>query len=1455
MKKHWFTAIFLIVALILFLSPFVSAATMTETQAAQKGADVFQAWYVINKTNYKYMTTDYQGPCRMYVDDLKKNGAFNAELAAWRVATFDLKSEYSYVEKEIGYYDAFIFNILYDESSESLGTSFIGDLNEISGDIEKNWKKISASTWKKLSELDNTIKNNPKLNKDNIDVTTQNFLKNLGNNQDVYDAMSLIGELTDYLGYCSTALDLVEKVSKIQALLDQSKEVVEIFQDMANASTDNLLLKASLKDYTQYISGQLSKEEIALIFSGQTLLDEAAKKLASKAWSSLLDVLAGEYKISIQAGQALGKFGADFLANSSSVIGKYYKLDAMCQFEDVLLAETLSCQRAFENNPTPASAKKFIAAYQMLYKTYLESLDCSDSFVKTAFEEGWINRVRRLMGDNEYESVLRSIESLKSSVSFTLDYYETLSYNYYVNVLNDSQDDAVVMAIADVGLSTVENVPISPEIQMAEIQTQVTKFSNVEYSANKTLSDDLVFYGSLKLSGGTLDLNGHNLTVHGDLEQTGGTMFINGGTLNIGGDYVLASSYNRLSDGGLELVGGSEGYLKMTNDADEVNVSGNFGTKTYRSHSGYLTAGTLRIKGNFYQNYYSSQDSYRNFLCTGTHTVIFNGEGTQHISFASTISGFKYVNFENPHIQLDSSVKAFTINEDIYLTIGTNSFGVDGTLDLKHCLNDFTFDRAFTFTEGTLVLYDHALNVKDSLTVNGNLRLGTKDLTIGKNLNVNGSLTLNGHDLAVPGNIVLSSGTIDLNGSEVSVSGSVKQTGGTMFINGGTLNIGGDYVLASSYNRLSDGGLELVGGSEGYLKMTNDADTVNVSGNFGTKTLHNHNGYLTAGTLRIKGNFYQKYYSGSDSDRNFLCTGTHTVVLNGNAVQKVYFDSSSSHFNRLQITQPLTQYVFNSEPCWNTLVEASSELPQIEVSSVTLSARTLTLTAGKETALTAAILPADATNKTLVWTSSDESVATVGQNGVVTAVEKGTAVIQVTASNGLYRTCTVTVQEIFSGILSVGTVSALPGEEIAVPVIAWDNPGFAAIRVTVSYDADILTPKEVRVGDKLSADNLSFEDHSGSLNILWYDSEDMKSDGILFYMVFQVSDGAALDTETPIGLQAKYGDICMADHTNLSFSTENGSLLIRDVLKGDIYEDGVVDVHDILPLQRYLTKLDALNGRQMVAADLTGDGNVDMKDIIKLAQTLLADSNLLTALDNTLRVPSSDFAVCVEDAVFDTDGYVTVPVTFSGCPGMAAFRLRVDYDETLLDLVSLEAVSELVRENICDNLSDMERDATWVTWYSANDQMIDGPAFTLRFKLHDPAFRGIIPTSIEICDNDVCTAGLLELSPSVQYGIVHSTYYTSDVQISDVSISENNKAITGTIVCGRKVNGIGCMVVAAFYDNYGRMLSTWTNTLCLENNSQFYVEGDIDSYSSIKLFVIKDGEWFPLCPAVENHAM
>ena len=85
----------------------------------------------------------------------------------------------------------------------------------------------------------------------------------------------------------------------------------------------------------------------------------------------------------------------------------------------------------------------------------------------------------------------------------------------------------------------------------------------------------------------------------------------------------------------------------------------------------------------------------------------------------------------------------------------------------------------------------------------------------------------------------------------------------------------------------------------------------------------------------------------------------------------------------------------------------------VPVQGVSISATRATIREGETFQLVGQVTPSDATNKAVVWTSSDETVAMVDQNGLVSGILMGTATIQLASAENLsyYMTCEITVEE------------------------------------------------------------------------------------------------------------------------------------------------------------------------------------------------------------------------------------------------------------------------------------------------------------------------------------------------------------------------------------------------------------------------------------------------------------
>ena len=105
----------------------------------------------------------------------------------------------------------------------------------------------------------------------------------------------------------------------------------------------------------------------------------------------------------------------------------------------------------------------------------------------------------------------------------------------------------------------------------------------------------------------------------------------------------------------------------------------------------------------------------------------------------------------------------------------------------------------------------------------------------------------------------------------------------------------------------------------------------------------------------------------------------------------------------------------------------------VAVSGVKISPSGATLTIHQSQALSAVISPQNATDQSVVWSSDDESVAIVDQNGLLTAVGVGQTKITATASNGKNRSIGVKVKPVYISSISIAAdtdtiVAGVPGK-------------------------------------------------------------------------------------------------------------------------------------------------------------------------------------------------------------------------------------------------------------------------------------------------------------------------------------------------------------------------------------------------------------------------------------------
>ena len=148
---------------------------------------------------------------------------------------------------------------------------------------------------------------------------------------------------------------------------------------------------------------------------------------------------------------------------------------------------------------------------------------------------------------------------------------------------------------------------------------------------------------------------------------------------------------------------------------------------------------------------------------------------------------------------------------------------------------------------------------------------------------------------------------------------------------------------------------------------------------------------------------------------------------------------------------------------------------EIYATNIILNRNSLKIVAEREEVLTATIEPANTTNKTITWTSSDEGIAVVDKNGKVTAKEDGKTTITAKTSNGKEAKCEIRV-----GLIRGIDVSSWQGS------IDWN-------KVAKSQDFAM-----IRAGGRGSSSRSIYEDSYFNRNIKEANKAGIKV-GVYFY--------------------------------------------------------------------------------------------------------------------------------------------------------------------------------------------------------------------------------------------------------------------------------------------------------------------------------------------------------------------
>ena len=154
------------------------------------------------------------------------------------------------------------------------------------------------------------------------------------------------------------------------------------------------------------------------------------------------------------------------------------------------------------------------------------------------------------------------------------------------------------------------------------------------------------------------------------------------------------------------------------------------------------------------------------------------------------------------------------------------------------------------------------------------------------------------------------------------------------------------------------------------------------------------------------------------------------------------------------------------------------------VTGVTLDKDTLRLIVGDKEQLTATVSPESASDKGLTWSSSDSDVATVDENGLVTAHKPGTAEIIVTTSDGNFTaSCTVNVAP--EHIPETHDITVMPSDGGTIRPSLSNSSAGAVITLTVTPDEGYELAYITVDGEKISGNTFRMPDKAVTVSAVF----------------------------------------------------------------------------------------------------------------------------------------------------------------------------------------------------------------------------------------------------------------------------------------------------------------------------------------------------------------------------------
>lgn len=274
--------------------------------------------------------------------------------------------------------------------------------------------------------------------------------------------------------------------------------------------------------------------------------------------------------------------------------------------------------------------------------------------------------------------------------------------------------------------------------------------------------------------------------------------------------------------------------------------------------------------------------------------------------------------------------------------------------------------------------------------------------------------------------------------------------------------------------------------------------------------------------------------------------------------------------------------------------------------------------------MTATVLPENATDKSIAWSSTNESVAIVDATGLVTAVGSGSCQIKASATDGsgITASCLITVP---SNVLFCEDFGAVAGATVTLPIQLANTDAIQGFEFKlvlpegVSVETDSNGKLTATLTERASTQGLEGAKQGNNTYQFVFTSMNRLSgnSGAVVNIPIVVAENIAIGQYDVIVKDVelvKYGTSSQIHHAD-----RTATLNIKEMTVGDVNGDGRISEADAVSVINYVL------GRTPIsfitnAADVNGDGNISLADAVAIVDLILVGNNSNTKVTKMKKI-------------------------------------------------------------------------------------------------------------------------------------------------------------------------------------------------------------------------------------------